>query len=101
MLYCTKWQRRGYAVASRGREVVQRESIGDYLGSITLADVVNMRMIGFALMRAWTYIMFFSTVVHYSVRNDISHLNSTDTWSSLGLAVLMVVSALLSKLVSR
>lgn len=97
MLYCTKWQRRGYAVASRGREVVQRESIGDYLGSITLADVVNMRMIGFALMRAWTYIMFFSTVVHYSVRNDISHLNSTDTWSSLGLAVLMVVSALLSK----
>ena len=77
--------------------IVQRGSIGEYLGSITLADVVNVRMIGFALTRAWTYVMFFSTVVHYSVRNDISHLNSTDTWSSLGLAVLMVGSALLSK----
>lgn len=76
---------------------MKRGSVGDYLGSITLADVVNIRMVGFALLRAWTYVMFFSTVVHYSVRNDISHLNSTDTWSSLGLAVLMVASALLSQ----
>lgn len=76
---------------------MRRETIGDYLESITLADIVNVRMVGFAFTRAWTYIMFFSTVIHYSVRNDISHLNSTDTWASLGLVVLMVASALFSQ----
>ncbi|MEG0758405.1 MAG: hypothetical protein RR505_08340, partial [Raoultibacter sp.] len=81
--------------------VVRRGTIGDYLGSITLADIVNVRMVGFALTRAWAYVMFFSTVIHYSVRNDISHLNSTDTWSSLGLVVLMVASALLSQRFAR
>ncbi|MEG0217679.1 MAG: LuxR C-terminal-related transcriptional regulator [Raoultibacter sp.] len=68
-----------------------------YLGSVSLADILNSRMLGFALTRTWAYVMFFSTVIHFSVRNDIPHLNSTETWSSLGLVVLMVVCALCAR----
>ncbi|MEG0218184.1 MAG: hypothetical protein RR655_07690, partial [Raoultibacter sp.] len=68
-----------------------------YLGSVSLADILNSRMLGFALTRTWAYVMFFSTVIHFSVRNDIPHLNSTETWSSLGLVVLMVACALCAR----
>lgn len=77
---------------------MQKGDVRKYLDSITLADIFNLRMLGFACTRAWAYVMFFSTVIHFSVRNDLVHLNSTDTWSSLGLAVFMIVGALVPRI---
>ncbi|MEG0070943.1 MAG: LuxR C-terminal-related transcriptional regulator [Raoultibacter sp.] len=78
-----------------------RGAVKAYLSSISLADIFNSRMLGFALTRTWAYVMFFSTVIHFSVRNDIPHLNSTDTWSSLGLVVLMFTCALCAQPVQK
>ena len=76
---------------------MNRRNLGELLGSITLADIVNPRMAGFALTRAWAYIMFFSTVIHYSTRNDLTHLNSTVTWAALGASCIMVAAALFAR----
>lgn len=76
---------------------MSQRTVSIFLGSITLADIVNPRMAGFALTRAWAYIMFFSTVIHYSTRNDLTHLNSTVTWAALGTAVIMVLAALFAR----
>lgn len=67
------------------------------LADTTLADLINPRMAGFAFTRAWAYIMFFSTVIHYSTRNDLSHLNSTVTWAALGTACTMIAAAFLAQ----
>ena len=34
-------------------------------------------IVGFGLLLAWTYVVFFSRLVHFSTRNSIEHLNST------------------------
>lgn len=58
-------------------------------GRITLFEVV-----GFGCLLAWNYVTFFSRVIHYSTRNDITHLNSTYTFACLGMIVLMLLVAL-------
>ena len=68
-----------------------------------MADPLRMRsgvrpvaraVIGFGLLLAWSYIVFFSRVVHYSTRNDISHLNSTYTFACCGMITVMLLAAL-------
>lgn len=72
-----------------------------HLKAVTLADVFDMRVLGFALSLAWSSVTFFSTVVHFSTRNDVSHFNSVVGFSSLGMIAVLVAAALTSKQFSR
>jgi DNA-binding CsgD family transcriptional regulator/MFS family permease len=65
------------------------------LERISLADIINIKVLGFTTTLAWSYLTFFSTTIHYSTRNDIAHLNSTYTFMLLGsLATLIFMGAL-------
>ena len=48
------------------------------------------RVCGFALVHAWTYIAFFSRLVHYSDRNSITHLNSMYALATCGITVTLL-----------
>ncbi len=54
-----------------------------------------VRAAGLGCLVAWTYVAFFSKLVHYSTRNDISHLNSTYTFACLGIVVASLAAAFL------
>jgi len=57
-----------------------------------------MHMTGLALVMAWTYVAFFSRLVHYSERNaTLSHLNTTYAWASLGTIVALIGCALMCR----
>ena len=47
---------------------------------------VLTRIGGFALVHAWTYMAFFSRLIHYSDRNNITHLNSMYALATCGIA---------------
>ena len=48
---------------------------------------------GLGCILAWTYIVFFSRLVHYSTRNDIEHLNSTYAFACCGIVATLFVCA--------
>lgn len=50
-------------------------------------DMRAIHAAGVATLAAWYYVMYFSKVVHYSTRNDISHLNSTFAFACCGMVV--------------
>ncbi|MDR0513540.1 MAG: LuxR family transcriptional regulator [Coriobacteriaceae bacterium] len=68
------------------------QTIKENLESISLADIFNVKVFGFAATFVWSYLTFFSTLVHFSTRNDISHLNSTYTFMLLGSLLVLMVS---------
>lgn len=72
-----------------------------HLKQVTLADIFDQRVLGFACILAWQFITFFSTTIHYSTRNDIAHFNSVVGFASLGMIVIMVLGALAPRLFSR
>ena len=49
---------------------------------------------GFGCLLAWSYVAFFSRVVHYSTRNSIEHLNSTYTFACCGMIAVMLLASL-------
>ncbi len=49
---------------------------------------------GLGCLLAWTYVTFFSKLVHYSTRNDIAHLNSTYTFACCGIICATLLGAL-------
>ena len=57
-----------------------------------------VRIVGLGCLLSWTYLVFFSKLVHYSTRNDISHLNSTYTFACLGIIAATLAAALLERL---
>ena len=56
---------------------------------------------GLGCILAWTYIVFFSRLVHYSTRNDIAHLNSTYTFACCGIVATLLICAAVVGLCSR
>lgn len=50
----------------------------------TIADALR-QVLGYCCLLAWMSVVFFSRLVHYSTRNDISHLNSTYSFACCGL----------------
>ena len=56
---------------------------------------------GLGCILAWTYIVFFSRLVHYSTRNDIAHLNSTYTFACCGIVATLLICATVVGLCSR
>ena len=72
-----------------------------HLKAVTLADVFDVRALGFALTLAWASIVFFSTVVHFSTRNDVSHFNSVVGFSSVGMLATLLLGALAPKRFAR
>lgn len=67
-----------------------------HLRTVTLADILDARVFGLALSLAWSYVLLFSTVVHFSTRNDVSHFNSVFGFSSVGMLVVLLAGALAS-----
>lgn len=67
-----------------------------HLNNVTLADIFDRRVLGFAAILAWQFITFFSTSIHYSTRNDITHFNSVMGFASLGIIGVLLVAALAS-----
>ena len=57
-------------------------------------EVVS-QAVGFGCLLAWTYVTFFSRLIHYSTRNDITHLNSTYTFACCGMVAAYLVCAAL------
>ena len=55
-----------------------------------------LRVAGFGALLAWTYVTFFSRLVHYSTRNDITHLNSTYAFACCGTICALLICALAS-----
>ena len=53
-----------------------------------------LSVMGLACLLAWNYVVFFSRLIHYSTRNDITHLNSTYTFSCCGMIAALVLCAL-------
>lgn len=72
-----------------------------HLRAVSLADVFDLQVLGFALGLAWAYIVFFSTTVHFSTRNDVSHFNSVFGFSSIGMLAVLLVAAVATPLFSR
>ncbi|WP_162610970.1 LuxR family transcriptional regulator [Gordonibacter sp. An230] len=72
-----------------------------HLKAVTLADVFDVRALGFALTLAWASIVFFSTTVHFSTRNDVSHFNSVVGFSSVGMLAVLLPAALGPKRFAR
>jgi DNA-binding CsgD family transcriptional regulator len=62
-----------------------------------LIDVFNLKVLGFSSTLAWSYLVFFSTTIHYSTRNDIVHLNSTYAFMLLGATTSMILLGFLSR----
>lgn len=52
---------------------------------------------GLGCLMAWTYVTFFSRLVHFSTRNDIEHLNSTYTFACCGMVVAFLAYALVRR----
>lgn len=78
-------------------ELAERlNSIRHHLRAVTLADVFDVRAFGFALGLAWASVVFFSTVIHFSTRNDVSHFNSVVGFSSIGTLVVLFFGAFAS-----
>ncbi|MEY8561708.1 LuxR C-terminal-related transcriptional regulator [Eggerthellaceae bacterium 3-80] len=72
-----------------------------HLKNVTLADIFDKRVAGFACILAWQFITFFSTTIHYSTRNDISHFNSVVGFASLGMIAVMLLAAIVPSVFSR
>lgn len=72
--------------------------IKTHFRGVTLADIFDIKVIGFAFTMAWYCIMFFSTTIHFSDRNDVSHFNSVFGFSSLGMLAIFMIAALAPKL---
>lgn len=81
--------------------VERMAAVKAHLKAVTLADVFDMRALGFALTLAWASIAFLSTTVHFSTRNDVSHFNSVVGFSSVGMLVVLLLAALGPKLFAR
>lgn len=73
------------------------KTLRDAFRGALLIDVFNLRTLGFSTTLAWSYLVFFSTTIHYSTRNDIVHLNSTYAFMLLGTTVVMILFGFLSK----
>ncbi len=67
---------------------------------MTLADIFDQRVLGFACILAWQFVTFFSTTIHYSTRNDITHFNSVVGLASLGMIGIMLIGALAPRVFS-
>ena len=82
--------------------IVERmAAVKAHLKAVTLADVFDVRALGFALTLAWASIVFFSTTVHFSTRNDVSHFNSVVGFSSVGMLAVLLLGALGPKRFAR
>lgn len=82
--------------------IVERmAAVRRHLKAVTLADVFDVRALGFALTLAWSSIVFFSTIVHFSTRNDVSHFNSVVGFSSVGVLAVLLLGALMPKRFAR
>ncbi len=57
--------------------------------------------VGLGCTLAWTYIVFFSRLVHYSTRNDITHLNSTYALACCGIVATLFACAVSVGLCSK
>ncbi len=49
---------------------------------------------GFGFLLAWTYVVFFSRLIHFSTRNSIEHLNSTYSFACCGIIAVLVLYAI-------
>ena len=82
--------------------IVERmAAVKAHLKAVTLADVFDVRALGFALTLAWASIVFFSTTVHFSTRNDVSHFNSVVGFSNVGTLAVLLLGALGPKRFAR
>jgi len=68
-------------------------SLQSQLRSVTLADALNLRVVGFAFICAWALIVFFSTLIHYSSRSGIAHLNTTKAFAAVGMVLILCAAA--------
>jgi DNA-binding CsgD family transcriptional regulator len=82
---------------SEGLIFFMNETIRQAFKGALLVDVLNIRTLGFSATLAWSYLVFFSTTIHYSTRNDIAHLNSTYAFMLLGTTIVMILFGFLSK----
>lgn len=85
---------RNEPVDRRGGWSEAAEEVRAHLRSVTLADVLDARVAGFALALAWQLVVYFSATVHFSTRNDVTHFNSVLGFSSLGMVAVLVLAAL-------
>lgn len=92
---------RGEGVAMEAGIVARMAALKAHLKAVTLADVFDVRALGFALTLAWASIVFFSTTVHFSTRNDVSHFNSVVGFSSVGTLAVLLLGALGPKRFAR
>lgn len=75
--------------------IVERTAaVRRHLKALTLADVFDVRALGFALTLAWASIVLFSTTVHFSTRNGVSHFNSVVGFSNVGMLAVLLLGAL-------
>lgn len=54
-----------------------------------------LQFVGFGCVMAWTYVVFFSRLIHFSTRNSIEHLNSTYSFACCGMIAGYLACALL------
>ncbi len=58
-------------------------------------------VLGFGMIQAWTYVVFFSRLVHYSTRNSIEHLNSTYSFACCGIIAALLLYAIPWKAIAK
>ena len=68
-----------------------------HLRTVTLADVFDARVAGFALLLAWQLVVYFSNTIHFSTRNDVSHFNSVLGFSSLGMVAVFLFAVIVPR----
>lgn len=73
---------------------------GAVAGEAGGSRVAALRVIGLGALLAWSNLVFFSKLIHYSTRNGITHLNSVYTFACLGTAVALLAVWALWRLVS-
>lgn len=81
--------------------VAPRAGLRAHLKSVTLADVFDARVFGFAFTLAWQLIVYFTATIHFSTRNDVSHFNSVLGFSSLGMVAVFAFAVLAPRGFSR
>jgi DNA-binding CsgD family transcriptional regulator len=73
-----------------------KDVVTERLQSVTLVDIFNLKVVGFAITLSWSSLTFFSTLIHYSTRNGIVHLNSTYAFSLVGVMFVMTIAGVFS-----
>ena len=83
------------SIRDRVTALLRHRALGLYIiGWSRKTACPALPIVGFGLLLAWTYVVFFSRLVHFSTRNSIEHLNSTYSFACCGIIAALVFYAL-------